>query len=51
MLYTVKLLWQLTVTELNITWMKQNLDNLVNSYIRSWLEIPVSGTLDNVTFS
>ena len=44
-----KLPWHLTVTELKITWLKQNLDNIVNSYIRSWLEIPVSGTLDIVT--
>ena len=46
-----KLSWHLTVAELNITWVKQNLDNVVNSYIRSWLEIPVSGTLDIVTLS
>ena len=31
--------------------MKQSLDNVVNSYIQSWLEIPVSGTLDIVTLS
>ena len=40
-----------TVVELNITWVKQNLDNVVNRYIRSWPEIPVSGTLDIVTLS
>ena len=44
-----KLSWHLTVAELNITWVKQNLDNVVNSYIRSWLEIPVSGAVDIVT--
>ena len=44
-----KLSWHLTVAELNITWVKQNLDNVVNSFIWSWLEIPVSGTLDIVT--
>ena len=46
-----KLSWHLTVAELNITWMKQNLDNVANSYVRSWLETPVSGTLDIVTLS
>ena len=43
--------WYLTVPEFNITWVKQNLDNVVNSYIRSWLEIPVSGTLDIATLT
>ena len=43
--------WYLTVPEFNITWVKQNLDDVVNSYIRSWLEIPVSGTLDIVTLT
>ena len=31
-----------TIVELSITWVKQNLDNVVNRYIRSWPEIPVS---------
>ena len=31
--------------------MKQNLENVINSYIRPWLEIPVSGSLDIVTLS
>ena len=46
-----KLSQHLTVAGLNITWVKQNLDNVVNSYIRSWLEIQVSGTLNIVTLS
>ena len=46
-----KLSWHPTVTELNITLVKQNLDNVVNSYIQSWLEMAVSGTLHIVTLS
>ena len=30
------------------TWIKENIDSLVNSYIRHWLEIPVSGTLSTI---
>ena len=30
------------------TWIKENIDSLVNSYIRRWLEIPVSGTLSTI---
>ena len=46
-----KLSWHLTVGELNKTWVKQNSNNVINSYIRSWLEIAVSGTFDIVTLS
>ena len=31
--------------------MKNNVDNLVSRYIRSWLEIPISGTLNVITLS
>ena len=30
------------------TWIKENIDSLVNSYIRHWLEIPLSGTLSTI---
>ncbi len=41
-----KISWHLTVTDISITWVKQNVDNVVHDYIRRWLEIPISGTLD-----
>ena len=41
-----KLSWNLSIADIDITWVKQSLDNIVNQYVRSWLEIPISGTLD-----
>ena len=35
----------LTATDLQITWIKQNLDNIPSKFILSWLEISVTGTL------
>ena len=40
-----KLSWNLNIADIDITWVKQSLDNIVNQYVRSWLEIPISGTL------
>ena len=41
-----KVSWHLTVADLSVTWVKNNADNVVSKHIRSWLEIPISGTLD-----
>ena len=41
-----KISWDLTVADIPITWVKENLDNVASQYIRFWLEIPVSGTLE-----
>ena len=43
-----KISWHLTVADLTKTWLSENLDNLVNKYFRSWLDLPISGTLSNV---
>ena len=40
-----KLSWHFTVATLSKTWVIENVDSLVNQYIRKWLEIPISGTL------
>ena len=32
-------------------WIKQTLDNKVSDYIRRWLEMPISGTLDVISLS
>ena len=42
-----KLSWHLTVSDITKTWITENLDSLVNQYLRKWLEIPISGTLSN----
>ena len=34
-----------------MTWIKQTLDNKVSDYIRRWLEMPISGTLDVISLS
>ena len=46
-----KISWHLTVTKISPTWIKEHLDNMVSNYIRSWLELPVNGTLKIATLS
>ena len=41
-----KISWDLTVADLGMTSLKQNLDNISCSHLRKWLEIPINGTLD-----
>ena len=43
-----KLSWHFTVSSLVKTWVIENIDSKVNSYIRKWLDIPISGTLSTV---
>ena len=43
-----KISWHFTVAVLSKTWVSENLDNIVVSYVRKWLEIPLYGTLRNV---
>ena len=40
-----KVSWHFTVSNISQTWVKENIDSIVNNYIRRWLEIPISGTL------
>ena len=46
-----KLSWDLTISDITVTWVKQVLDPILKSYIRQWLEIPISGTLDVLSLS
>ena len=46
-----KVSWDLTIADLDITWVKQNLDSLAHRYIRLWLEIPISGALDIISLT
>ena len=46
-----KISWDFTISDLYITWAKQTLDSISSSFVRKWLEIPISGTLDIMTFS
>ena len=43
-----KLSWHFTVADISKTWITSNLDPIVNSYIRKWPGIPISGILSNV---
>jgi hypothetical protein len=43
-----KLSWHFTIATLSKTWVIENIDPVVNQYIRKWLEIPISGTLSTV---
>ena len=40
-----KLCWNLTIADLDITWIKRNLDLLFHNYFRRWLNIPAAGTV------
>ena len=46
-----KISWHLTIADLSITWVKLSLDTVVSKYVRKWLEIPISGTLDIISLS
>ena len=46
-----KINWDLTISDINITWVKQTLDSISSSFVRKWLEIPINSTLDIVTLS
>ena len=46
-----KISWDLTVSELTETWIKQSLDSKLRSYLRLWLDIPICGTLDIITLT
>ena len=46
-----KISWHLTISDIPLTWIKQNLDNIVSRYLRLWLTIPISGTINVITLS
>ena len=41
-----KLSWDLTIADIDKTWIVNNTENICKQCIRRWLEIPPSGTLD-----
>ena len=43
-----KLSWHLTIADLSKTWVVDNLDNIVTSYVRKWLELPISATISSL---
>ena len=46
-----KMLWHFTITDLPITWVTDDLDNLVSKYIRRWLDPPISATLASLVLT
>ena len=38
-----KISWHFTVATISRTWVTENVDSLINKYIRKWLEVPISG--------
>ena len=46
-----KLCRNLTIADIDITWIKQNLDLLCHNYFRRWLNIPSAGTVEILQFS
>ena len=46
-----KISWDLTIADLDVTWVKNTLDNLCHNHIRRWLEIPPCGTIEIHNFA
>ena len=46
-----KLSWHFTVADISKTWVIQNLDNTLISYVRIWLDLPISATISHLTLS
>ena len=46
-----KLSWHLTIADLSKTWVVDNLDNIVTSYVRKWLELPISATISSLVLN
>ena len=46
-----KLSWDVIVADIDKTWIVNNIDNICRQFIRRWLEIPPSGTLDLILLS
>ena len=43
-----KISWHFTVSDISKTWVIEKLESTVSTYIRKWLELPISATLSNV---
>ena len=43
-----KISWHFTVSDISKTWVIEKPDSTVSTYIRKWLELPISATLSNV---
>jgi len=46
-----KFSWHFTVADISKTWVIQNLDNTLVSYVRNCLELPISATISHLTLS
>ena len=46
-----KLSWHFTVADISKTWVIQNLDNTLISYVCIWLDHPISVTISHLTLS
>ena len=44
-----KLSWHLAVATLSKTWVIQHLDNIASSFVRQWLDLPISATLSGIS--
>ena len=43
-----KISWHFTVSDLGKTWVNDKLHSIESTYIRKWLELPISATLSNI---
>ncbi|CAB4042602.1 Hypothetical predicted protein [Paramuricea clavata] len=44
-----KISWHFAVSDIDKTWVNDKLDSIASTYIRKWLELPISATLISIT--
>ena len=45
-----KLRWRFSIYDLTETWVDSNIDNIINKYMRKWLQFPVCANITHLTF-
>ena len=46
-----KIAWHLTIADLSKTWVIENLDTIVATFVFHWLKLPISATLNQLIIS
>ena len=44
-----KLRWQFSIYSFTETWVNENIDNIINKFLRKWLQLPVSSNTTHLT--
>ena len=44
-----KLRWRFSIYNISETWVAENIDNEINRYYRTWLQIPISSNITDLS--